>query len=71
MLWICNKLFDVEDNKVRYNREYRRKYRSYANWSCNINFKLNGKGPAKFHNLRGYASNLIIKEIGKCDVTVL
>ena len=40
----------------------------YAHWSCNINLKLNEKGPVIFHNLRGYDSNSTIKEIGKFDV---
>ena len=71
MLWICNKLSDVGDNKVTYYCHVIGKYRSYANWSCNINFKMNEEGLVIFHNSKGYDSNLIIKEIGKFDVKVL
>ena len=38
--------------------------------SCNINLKLTKKIPVIFHNLRGYDSHLIIKEISKFDVKV-
>ena len=44
------------------------KYRGAAHWSCNINVKLTKKIPVIFHNLRGYDSHLIIKEISKFDV---
>ena len=33
--WICNKLFDVGDNKVRDHCHITGKYRGSANWSCN------------------------------------
>ena len=44
------------------------KYRGAAHWSCNVNLKLSEKIPVIFHNLRGYDSHLIIKEISKFDV---
>ena len=68
--WICDKLFDVEDNKVRDHGHVTGKYRGSARWSCNINLRLTKKVPPIFHNLRGYDSHLIIKEIGKFDVGV-
>ena len=46
------------------------KFRGAAHFSCNANLKLSKKVPVIFHNLRGYESHLIIKEIGKCDVKV-
>ena len=46
------------------------KYRGVAHWSCNINLKLTKKIPVIFHNLRGYGSHLIIKEMNKFDVKV-
>ena len=66
--WICDKLFDVEDDKVRYHCHITGKYRGPAHWSCNINLKQSKKVPVIFHNLRGYDSHLIIKEICKFDV---
>ena len=68
--WICNKLFDVGDEKVRDHCHVTGKYRSAAHFSCNANCKLSKKVPVIFHNLRGYDSHLIIKEIGKFDVKV-
>ena len=46
------------------------KYRGVAHWSCNINLKLTKKIPVIFHNLRGYDSHLIIKDMNKFDVKV-
>ena len=68
--WICNKLFDMGDNKVRDHDHVTGKYRGSIHWSCNINLKLTKKVPAIFHNLRGYDSHIIIKEIGKSDVKI-
>ena len=65
---ICNKLFDVGDNKVR---DRRRKYRGSAHWSCNINLKLTKTFPVIFHNLKSYNSHLILQEIYKFDVTII
>ena len=68
--WICDTLDDVGDDKVRDHCHITGKYRGAAHWSCNINLKLSKKIPVIFHNLRGYDSHLIMKEIGKFDVKV-
>ena len=68
--WICDKLFDVGDDKVRDHCHITGKYRGAAHWSCNINLKLTKKIPVIFHNIRGYDSQLIVKEINKFDVKV-
>ena len=68
--WICDKLFDVGDDKVREHCHITGKYRVAAHWSCNINLRLTKKIPVIFHNLRGYDSHLLIKEIYKFDVKV-
>ena len=68
--WICNKLFDVRDNKVRDHCHITVNYRGTAQWSCNINLKLTKKVPVIFHNLRGYGSHSIMQEISKFDVKV-
>ena len=60
---ICDKLFDVEDNKVRDHCQVKEKYRGSAHWSCNNNLKLTKKVPVIFHNLKSYNSHLIMKEI--------
>ena len=66
--WICNKLFDVGDEKVRDHCQVTGKYRGAAHFSCNPTCKLSEKVPVIFHNFRGYDSHLIIKEIGKFDI---
>ena len=66
--WICNKLFDVGDKKVRDYCHVTGKYRGAAHFSCNANLKLSKKVPVIFPNLRGYDSHLILKEIDKFDV---
>ena len=68
--WICNKLFDVADEKVRDHCHVTGKYRGAAHFSCNANCKLSKKVPEIFHNLKGYDSHLIIEERGKFDVRV-
>ena len=50
--WICDKLFDVEDDKVRDDCHITGKYRGVVHWSCNINLKLTKKIPVIFHDLR-------------------
>ena len=49
---------------------YNRNYRGAAHWSCNINLKLIKKTPVLFHNLIGYDSHLIIKEISRFDIKI-
>ena len=68
--WICNKLFDVGDNKGRDHCHITRQYRGSSQWSCNIDLKLTKKVPVIFHNLRGYGSHLIMQEIGKFNVKI-
>ena len=68
--WICNKLFDVGDNKVRDHCHITEKYRGSAHWICNVNFKLTKKVPVIFYNLRGYDSHVIMQETGKFNVKV-
>ena len=41
--WICDKLFDVGDDKVRDHCHIARKYRDAAHCICNINLKLSKK----------------------------
>ena len=61
--WICKKLIDNDDEKVRDHCHITGKFRDAAHWSCNINLQLNKKVPVIFHNLRGYGSHLIFLEL--------
>ena len=47
--WICNKLFDVADNKVRDHCHVTGKYRGAVHWSCKFNFKMTNEAPVIFH----------------------
>ena len=49
--WICNKLFDIGDEKVRDHCHVTEKYRGTAHFSCNANCKLSKKVPVIFERL--------------------
>ena len=68
--WICDKLFDTIDEKVRDHCYISGKLRGAAHFSCNANLKKTKKVPVIFHNLRGYDSHLIIKEISNFNIKV-
>ena len=68
--WICGKLIEIGDNKVRDHFHITGKYRCAAHWSCNINLKVSEKLVVIFHNLRGYDSHLIFNELSKFDCSV-
>ena len=66
--WICYKLFDSGDDKVRDHCHITGKYKGAPRCSCKVNLQLSKNVPVIFHNLRGYDSHLIIKGITKFDV---
>ena len=68
--WICKKLIDNDDEKVRDHCHITGKFRGAAHWDCNINFQLTKKVPVIFHNLKGYDSHLIFSELNKFDVKI-
>ena len=68
--WICKKLIDNDEEKVRDHCHVTGKFRGRANWNCNINLQLTKKVPVIFHNLRGYDSHLIFNELDKFDVKI-
>ena len=68
--WICNKLIDICDNKVRDHCHITGRYRGAAHWSCNINLKISKRVPVIFLNLKGSDSHLIFKELSKFNVKV-
>ena len=49
--WICEKLNDNDNEKVRDHCRVTGKFRGAAHGSCNINFQLTKNAPAIFHNL--------------------
>ena len=68
--WICKKLIDNDEEKVRDHCHVTGKFRGAAHWNCNINFQLTKKVPVTFHNLRGYDSHLTFNELDKFDVKI-
>ena len=68
--WICEKLIDDDDEKVRDHCHVTGKFRGAAHWSCNINLQLTRNVPVIFHNLRGYDSHLILCELNNFGVKI-
>ena len=70
--WICGGLINF-DQKVRDHCHITGKYRGAAHWSCNINLKISKKVSVISHNLKGYDSYLIFKELSKfnCKINVI
>ena len=69
--WICKKLIDNDEEKVRTDCHVTGKFRGAAHWNCNINFQLTKNFSVIFHNLRGYKSYSIFNELDKFDVNGL
>ena len=63
--WICDKLIDVNDNEVRDHCHITGKYRGAAHYVYNVNLEITKNVPVIFHNLKGYDSHLIFKELSK------
>ena len=68
--WICEKLTDNDDEKVRDSCHVTGKFRAAPHRSCNINLQFTKKVPIIFHNFRGYDSHLIFCELNKFDVKI-
>ena len=68
--WICKKLIDNDEEKVRDHCHVTGKFRGAAHWDCNINFQFTKKVPVIFHNLEGYDIHLIFNELDKFDVKI-
>ena len=68
--WICRKIIDNENEKVRDHCHITGKFRGSAHWDCNIKFQLTRKIPVIFHNLKGYDSHLIFSELHRFNLNV-
>ena len=62
---ICFKPFNFNDPKVRDHCHHTGKYRGPAHSLCNLRYRIPSYIPVVFHNLSGYDTHLIIKELGK------
>ena len=68
--WICEKLIDNDDKKVRDHCHVTGNFRGAAHWSCNINLQFTKKAPIIFQDLRSYDSHSIFCELNKFDVKI-
>ena len=68
--WICEKLINHDNEKVRGHCHVTGKFRGAAHWSYNKNLQLNKKVLIIFPNLKGYGSHLSFCEINKFDVKI-
>ena len=68
--WICEKLIDDDDEKVRDHCHITGKFKDAHHWSCNVNLCLTETVPVIFHNLRGYDSHLIFNELKNFHVKI-
>ncbi|XP_030767535.1 uncharacterized protein LOC115891247 [Sitophilus oryzae] len=60
---ICERPFNVEDERVRDHCHLTGKYRGAAHSVCNLNFKVPNFIPVFFHNMSNFDSHLFIKEL--------
>lgn len=60
---ICEQPFSVTDVKHRDHCHFSGKFRGAAHNSCNLNYKKALSIPIVFHNLSGYDSHFLIKEL--------
>ena len=68
--WICGKLIDIDNDKIRDHCHISGKYRGHSHWMCNISLKISKKVPIIFPNLKEYDSHLIFKELSKFNYRV-
>ena len=68
--WICKKIVNDDDEKVRDHCSVTGKFRGAAHWSCNISFQLTKRIPVIFHNLKGYDSHLIFSVLHKFNLKI-
>ena len=68
--WICEKLINNDNEKVRDHCHITGKFRGAAHWSCNINLQLTKNVPLIFYKLRGYKSHWNFLELNKFDVKI-
>ena len=63
--YVCSNPFTDRNKKVRDHCHVSGKYRGAACNECNLQMKLTHKIPVVFHNLRGYDSHILMKELAR------
>ena len=71
--WICGKLIENDNDKVRDHCHITIKYRNAVHNFCNVNLKITTKVFVILHNLKGCNSHLIFEELNKsnCKISVI
>jgi len=64
---VCEKLFAPEDTRVCDHCRLIGRFRGSAHSNCNLNYKDLHCIPVVFHNLSGYDTHFIIKEIATAN----
>lgn len=64
---ICKRFFSAKDKKVRDHCHLTGRFRGAAHEGCNVNFKDARFIPVIFHNLTGYDSHFIVKELATAE----
>ena len=68
--WICKKLINHDDEKVRDHCHITSKLRGAAHQSCNLNFQLTKRIPVIFHNMKGHDSHLNFSVLHKFNLKI-
>ena len=68
--WICKKIINDDDEKVRDHCQITSKFRGATHRDCNINFQLTKGIPVTFHDLRGYDSHLVFSVLHKFNLKI-
>ena len=68
--WVCKKIINDDNEKVRDHCHITNKFRGAAHQSCNLNFQLTKIIPVIFHNLKGYDSHLIFSVLYKFNLKI-
>ena len=68
--WICKKIINDDDEKVRDHCHITSKFRGALHQTCNLNFQLTKRIPVIFHNQKGYDSNLIFSVFHKFNLKI-
>ena len=73
--WICHGKFEDDDDdddnyKVRDHCHFTGRYRGAVHKKCNLLYRKRNFTPLVFHNLSGYDSHLLVKNLGRSDGSI-